>query len=164
MSEESTTVVADLEGILSRLQEGAEALMAVIEKAAPEEFEGGGQGGDSVRRILERAADDVNFYYGRLVAKAVSLPQPPYMESADFPSLREATTSLQLAHRRFSNLLHDLREEDLNRRARLESTSDFTLRQVLETAAAHYRLRAEQIRSTGEGSGKGGRDDPGHRG
>lgn len=164
MSEESTTVVAELEGILRRLQDGAEALMAVIEESAPEEFERGGQGSDSVKRILERAADDVNFYYGRLVAKAVSLPQPPYMESADFPSLREATTSLQLAHRRFSNLLHDLREEDLNRRTRLESTSDYTLRQVLETAAAHYRLRAEQIGNAREGSAKGGRDDPGHRG
>ena len=147
MTEETFAVVEEVEGILSRLQEGLEALMEAIEQAACEEFEPDGEGGDSVKRILERAADDVNFYYGRLVAKAVSLPQPPYLESANFASLREATVSLHLAHRRFSNLLHDLRGEDLNRKANLESTSDYTLRQVLETAAAHYRLRAEQIRN-----------------
>jgi len=163
MSEETSTVVDELEGVLRRLQEGLEALMEAVEKAAPDEFERGRQGGDSVKRILERAADDVNFYYGRLVAKAVSLPQPPYMRTADFPSLREATISLQLAHRRFSNLLHDLRGDDLNRRARLESTSDYTLRQVLETAAAHYRLRAEQIGNARGGSAKGGSNDPGNR-
>jgi hypothetical protein len=160
MSEETPTVIEELEGILSRLQEGLEALMEAIEEAAPDEFERDRQGSDSVKRILERAVDDVNFYYGRLVAKAVSLPQPPYMEAADFTSLREAATALQLAHRRFSNLLHDLRGEDLNRKARLESTSDYTLRQVLETAAAHYRLRTEQIRNARGGSTKGGRDDP----
>jgi hypothetical protein len=163
MSEETSTVAAELEGILSRLQGGLETLMEAIEEAAPDEFERGHPGGDSVKRILERAVDDVNFYYGRMVAEAVSLPQPPYIEGANFPSLREATISLQLAHRRFSNLLHDLRGEDLNRKAKLESTSDYTLRQVLETAAAHYRLRAEQIRNAVGGSTKGGRDDPGHR-
>jgi hypothetical protein len=160
VSEETSTVVEELEGILRRLQEGLEALMEAIDEAAPNEFQRDRQGGDSVKRILERAVDEVNFYYGRLVAKAVSLPQPPYMETADFPSLWEATISLQLAHRRFSNLLHDLREDDLNRRTRLESTSEYTLRQVLETAAAHYRLRAEQIRSARGGSTKGGPNDP----
>jgi hypothetical protein len=147
MSEETSTVIEELEGILSRVQEGLEAVMEAIDEASPGKFERDRQGGNSVKRILERAVDDVNFYYGRLVAKAVSLPQPPYMESANFSSLREATTSLQLAHHRFSNLLHDLRVEDLNRKTRLESTSDYTLRQVLETTAAHYRLRAEQIRN-----------------
>jgi exonuclease VII small subunit len=163
MSEETSTIVAELEGILSRLQEGLETLMEAIEEAAPDEFERGHPGGDSAKRILERAVDDVNFYYGRMVAEAVSLPQPPYIEGADFPSLREATTSLQLAHRRLSNLLHDLRGEDLNRRARVEGTSEYTLRQVLETAAAHYRLRAEQIGNARVGSAKGGQDDPSNR-
>lgn len=130
--------------------------MEAVEQVAPEEFERERQGGDSVKRTLERAVDDVNFYYGRLVAKAMSLPQPPYMETATFSSLREAMISLQLAHRRFSNLLHDLRGEDLNRRTGLESASEFTLGQVLETAAAHYKLRAEQIRGAGGGSARGG--------
>ena len=148
MSEEISTIAEELEGILDRLQDGLEALTEAIEDATPEEFGRERQGGDSAKRILERAVDDVNLYYSRLVAKAVSLPQPPYMETANFSSLREAMMSLQLAHRRFSNLLHDLRGEDLNRRTRLESTSEYTLGQVLETAAAHYRLRAEQIRNT----------------
>jgi hypothetical protein len=160
MSEGTSIVVEELEGVLSRLQEGLETLMGAIEEAAPDDFERDSQGRDSVKRILERTVDDVNFYYGRLVAKAMSLPQPPYMESADFPSLREATTSLLLAHRRFSNLLHDLRGEDLNRKTSLESTSDYTLCQVLETAAAHYRLRAEQMRNASGGSSKRGQDDP----
>ncbi len=163
MSEETSTIIEELEGILSRLQDRLEALLKAIEEVGPAEFERDRREGDSVRRILERAADDVNFYYGRLVAKAVSLPQPPYMEEANFPSLREATISLQLAHRRFSNLLHDLREDDLNRRTRLESTSEYTLRQVLETAAAHYKLRAEQIRNARGGSSEGARDDPRNR-
>ena len=160
MSEGTSTVTEELGEILTRLQEGLETLMEAIDEAAPDGFEWDGQGGDSLKRTLERAVDDVNFYYGRLVAKAVSLPQPPYMEAADFTSLREAATALQLAHRRFANLLHDLRGEDLNRKARLESTSDYTLRQVLETAAAHYRLRAQQIRNVRGGSAKGDQDDP----
>ncbi len=159
MSEEISTVAEELDGVLGRLQEGLETLMEAIEEATPEEFGRERQGGDSAKRILERAVDDVNFYYGRLVAKAVSLP-PPYMETADFSSLREAMMSLQLAHRRFSNLLHDLRAEDLNRRTGPGSTSEYTLGQVLETAAAHYALRAEQIRNARGGSGKGGRNDP----
>jgi hypothetical protein len=146
VSEETTTIAGELERVLGRLQQTQKALMEAIEEVTPEEFERQRQGGDSPKRILERAADDVNFYYGRLVAKAVSLPQPPYMETANFSSLREAMMSLHLAHRRFSNLLHDLRGEDLNRRTSLESTSEYTLGQVLETAAAHYTLRAEQIR------------------
>jgi hypothetical protein len=147
MSDKTSTVVEELEGILSRLQEALQSLMRTIDDTSPDRFERHDPENDSVKRILERAVDDVNFYYGSLVAKAVSLPQPPYMETANFRSLQEATVSLQLAHRRFSNLLHDLRQEDLNRKTSLESTSDYTLRQVLETAAAHYRLRAEQIRN-----------------
>jgi hypothetical protein len=163
VSEEISTVAEEMEGILGRLQEGLETLTEAIEEATPEEFGRERQGGDSAKRVLERAVDDVNLYYGRLVAKAVSLPPPPYMETADFSSPREAMMSLQLAHRRFSDLLHDLRAEDLNRRTGLESTSEYTLGQVLETAAAHYRLRAEQIRNAGGGSSKGGRNDPSDR-
>ena len=58
--------------------------------------------------------DEVNFYYGRLVARALNLPQPPCMANADFMSLREAAMSLQVAHRRFGNLLHDVLPDDLD--------------------------------------------------
>ena len=147
MSDETPTAVVEMEELLSRFREAHQALMEAISAVAPEQFERANKEGDSVKRILERSADDVNFYYGRLVAQAVSLPQPPDLETADFQSLAEAEASLQEAHRRVSKLLHDVTVEDLNRTARLESTADYTLRQVLETALAHYRLRADQLRN-----------------
>jgi hypothetical protein len=94
--------------------------------------------------MLERTVDDLNFYYGRLAARALSLPQPPCMQRAEFMSLREATISLQVAHRRFSNLLHDLIPRDLERTAVDQEHGTYTLKQVLEMAAAHYRLRTQQ--------------------
>ena len=156
MSDERPTATAELEGLLSRLQEAQRALMKVVAEAAPERFERSIAEGDSIKRILERSADDVNFYYGRLVAQALSLPQPPGMETADFGSLAEAKASLLLAHRRFSRLLHDLTVADLKRKTRLESTAEYTLRQVLETAVAHYRLRTDQLMNLGEGVSKKG--------
>jgi len=156
VSDERPTATAELEGLLSRLQEGQRALMKAVAEAAPERFERSIAEGDSIKRILERSADDVNFYYGRLVAQALSLPQPPGMETADFGSLAEAKASLLLAHRRFSRLLHDLTVADLKRKTRLESTAEYTLRQVLETAVAHYRLRTDQLRNLGEGVSKKG--------
>ena len=146
MSDKTSTVTGELESILGRTQQALEELLAAIEKVAPARFERERRDGDSVKRVLERAVDDVNLYYGSLVANALSLPQPPYMEPASFSSLGEAMASLHLAHRRFSNLLHDLSPEDLERTTRLESTSEYTLRQVLETAAAHHRVRARRIR------------------
>jgi hypothetical protein len=78
------------------------------------------------------------------------------METAAFQSLEEARVSLQVAHKRFSNLLHDLTAKDLERKTRLEGTAEYTLRQVLETAVAHYKLRTEQLANIGEGvSNKG---------
>ncbi len=48
MSEETSTVVEELDGVLRRLQEGLDALMGAIEEAAPDEFEGDRQGGGSM--------------------------------------------------------------------------------------------------------------------
>jgi hypothetical protein len=146
VSDETSIAIGDLEDLLGRLQGGHQALAEAVEKAAPEDFERESEEGESVKQILERTADDVNFYYGSLVAKAVSLPQPPFMKAAEYSSLHEAKMSLQVAHRRFYNLLHDLTSDDLERRTSLESTAEYTLRQVLETAAAHYRMRTGQIR------------------
>lgn len=147
MAEEASTATGELDGILQRLRESHDALIKAIEKATPEDFQRPTENEDTTKRILERAANDVNLYYGRLVAAAVSLPQPPYLEAADFGSIDEASTFIQEAHRRFTSLLHNLTEEDLARKTRLETTSELTLRQVLETAAAHYKLRADQMRS-----------------
>jgi hypothetical protein len=68
------------------------------------------------------------------------------MQKAEFMSLREATISIQVAHRRFSNLLHDLVPADLDRTAAGEEHGDYTLRQILELAIAHYRRRSGQMR------------------
>jgi len=146
VTEETPTAVDEMEGLLGRLRRAHQALMEAMSEASLELFQQQNEEGDSIKRLLERSADDVNFYYGRLVARAVSLPQPPEMEPADFGSLEEAKASIQLAHRRLTNLLHDLTTEDLARTTRLESTSEYTLRQVLETAVAHYKLRADQLK------------------
>ncbi len=146
MSDETSIAIGELDDLLGRLQGGHQALANAVEKAAPEGFERENEEGESVKRILERTADDVNFYYGSLVAKAVSLPQPPFMKAAEYSSLHEAKMSLQVAHRRFFSLLHDLTSDDLERRTSLDSTAEYTLRQVLETAAAHYRMRDGQLR------------------
>ena len=148
MTEETPTAVEEIEGLLGRLRRAHQALMEALSEASPELFQLQNEEGDSIKRLLERSADDVNFYYGRLVARAVSLPQPPEMEPADFGSLEEAKASLHLAHRRLVHLLHDLTAEDLARTTRLESTSEYTLRQVLETAVAHYKLRADQLKKS----------------
>lgn len=163
MTEETPTAVEEMEGLLGRLRRAHQALMEAMSEAPPELFQQQNEEGDSIKRLLERSADDVNFYYGRLVARAVSLPQPPEMEPADFGSLEEAKASLHLAHRRLAHLLHDLTAEDLARTARLENTSEYTLRQVLETAVAHYNLRAEQLKKAGGGQKTGGPNDPRHR-
>lgn len=147
MSEETPAASDETEALLNRLHEAHQALMEAISEAAPEQFERENREADSTKRILERSADDVNFYYGRLVARAVSLPQPPDIETADFGSLEEAKASLQVAHRHLSKLLHDLTAADLDRKTRLESTAEYTLRQVLETAVAHYKLRTDQLNS-----------------
>lgn len=157
MSEETPTAIEETEALLNRLQEAHQALMDTITEAAPQQFERENREGDSIKRILERSADDVNFYYGRLVARAVSLPQPPDIETADFGSLEEAKASLQMAHRHLSKLLHDLTAADLDRKTRLESTADYTLRQVLEMAVAHYKLRTDQLNSIRKERRKKGR-------
>ncbi len=158
MSDETSTATKEVDALLNRFHEAQQALMRAIAKAEPDQFERAKEKVGSVKRILERSADEVNFYYGRLVAQALSLPQPPGMETAAFQSLEEARVSLQVAHKRFSNLLHDLAVEDLERKTRLEGTAEYTLRQVLETAVAHYKLRTEQLSNIVEGvSNKGHR-------
>ncbi len=151
MSDETTTATTEVDAQLNRFHEAQQALMRAITETAPDQFERTDEEDGSVKRILERSANEVNFYYGRLVAQALSLPQPPGMETAAFQSLEEAKVSLQVAHKRFSNLLHDLTAEDLERKTRLEGTAEYTLRQVLETSVAHYKLRTDQLANIGDG-------------
>jgi hypothetical protein len=68
------------------------------------------------------------------------------MSSANFMSLREASMALQVAHRRFGNLLHDVLPEDLERTAQ-DDHATYTLKQILEMAIAHYNRREQQLKS-----------------
>jgi hypothetical protein len=145
MTEGSSAPTLEVEELLKRLEDARSSLTAALKGAAPEEFTPEGDSGESIKRTLERTVDDLNFYYGRLVARAMSLPQPPCLQKADFSSLREATMSLQVAHRRFSNLLHDLIPGDLERQASDPELGSYTMRQILEMATAHYALRAQQV-------------------
>jgi hypothetical protein len=135
----------EVEKLLLRLDEARASLVQALKGADPSRFTAEAPDGESLKRTLERTGDDVNFYYGRLVARAMSLPQPPCIQRADFSSLREATVSLQVAHRRFSNLLHDLVAGDLARKAEDPELGTYTLRQILEMATAHYSLRTQQV-------------------
>jgi hypothetical protein len=127
------------------LEEARASLIEALDACDPSRFAHEATDGESVQSTLERTADDLNFYYGRLVARAMSLPQPPCLSKADFSSLREATVSLQVAHRRFSSLLHDLVPSDLEREAADPELGTYTMRQILEMATAHYALRTQQI-------------------
>jgi hypothetical protein len=135
---------ADLDDILKRLEAAKGGLVDAIQSCPAEAFPKERAGGESIKKTLERAVDEINFYYGRLVSQALKLPQPPCMSTADFSSIREAAMSLQVAHRRFGNLLHDLIPEDLDRTAEDEHAT-YTLRQVLEMAIAHYNRRSQQL-------------------
>ena len=150
MTETNAGAASELADILRRLESAKAALINAIESSSADGFAKENAGGESVKKPLERAADEVNFYYGRLASKALNLPQPPCMTTADFLSIREALTSLQVAHRRFGNLLHDLTPEDLERTAE-DDRASYTFRQVLEMAAAHYNRRAQQLKDLAPG-------------
>jgi hypothetical protein len=145
MAERKAASIREVEKLLLRLDEARASLVQALKGFDPSRFANEGGDGESLKRTLERTADDVNFYYGRLVARAMSLPQPPCLQRADFSSLREATVSVQVAHRRFSNLLHDLVASDLERKGADPDLGSYTLRQILEMATAHYALRTQQV-------------------
>jgi len=145
MTETNAGPVPELEDILRRLESAKAGLIEAIESSSADNFAKENAAGESVKKTLERAADEVNFYYGRLVSKALNLPQPPCIGTADFLSIREALMSLQVAHRRFGNLLHDLMPGDLDRTTE-DDHAAYSLRQVLEMAIAHYNRRSQQLR------------------
>jgi hypothetical protein len=136
----------ELEDILKRMEGARSELIDAVEGSDPSRFEEENSDGESVKRTLERAVDEVNFYYGMLVARALNLPQPPCMSAAEYMSVREASMALQVAHRRFGNLLHDVLPEDLEKTAQ-DDHARYTLKQVLEMAVAHYNRRAQQVKS-----------------
>lgn len=145
MTEGTPAPALELEDVLRRLDDSRQRLIDSLAACNTEQFDVEAADGESIKRTLERTVDDLNFYYGRLVARAMSLPQPPCMQTADFMSLREAVMSLQVAHRRFSNLLHDLIPADLEREAVDEEHGSYTMRQLLGMSTAHYDLRTQQV-------------------
>jgi hypothetical protein len=146
MTEKTATRASEVEDILRRLEDARQPFMDALEGCESKDFAPKTKDGNSIKRLSERASDDLNFYYGRLVAQTVSLPQPPCLLQADFSSIREAIVALHVAPRRFSNLLHDLTAADLDRLATDPEHGTSSLRQILEMAAAHYRLRTDQAR------------------
>jgi len=153
MAESNPAPPLEVEKLMLRLDEARASLVQAVKGCDPSRFANEAGDGESLKRTLERTADDVNFYYGRLVARAMSLPQPPCLQRADFSSLREATVSLQVAHGRFSNLLHDLVATDLERKVEDPELGTYTLRQILEMATAHYALRTQQVSRLREQTG-----------
>jgi hypothetical protein len=135
----------ELEDLLRRLDDAHTALVEAISTTPAEQFQAENEEGESVKGALDRTVDEMNFYYGRLVARALNLPQPPCLTRSDLGSAREASMALQVAHRRFTNLLHDVLPEDLERVAADPELGTFTLRQILEMAAAQYRVRTQQV-------------------
>ena len=155
MTEPRSVAEPDVEDLLRRLAEAHQSLDEALKSADPERF-AKQDGGDSLKEIVERTSDDVNFYYGRLTARALSMPQPPCLQRADFSSLREAVAALQVAHRRFTNLLHDLSPSDLEREGADPELGSYTMRQILEMATAHYALRAQQVAQIEPGTSQAG--------
>jgi hypothetical protein len=146
VTEVNTDTALQLADVLKRLESARAGLMEAVEASDLTNFEQQNGEGESVKRTIERAVDEVNFYYGGLVARALNLPQPPFVSNADFMSLREASMSLQEAHRRFGNLLHDVIPDDLERTAEDDHAS-YTLKQILEMAVAHYNRREQQLKA-----------------
>jgi hypothetical protein len=138
--------MTEIEDLLQRLDAARLALVEALEATDHTAFDETAGEDESVKRIVERTVDDVNFYFGRLTARALNLPQPPCLSRAQFGSLREGVMAFQVAHRRFGNLLHDLRPEDMEKTAEDAELGSYTLRQVLELATAQYNQRAQEVR------------------
>ncbi len=136
----------ETDDLLERLDGARLALVEALEATDHDAFARAVGDGESIKHINERTVDDVNFYFGRLAARALNLPQPPDLVRADLGSLREGVMAFQVAHRSFGTLLHDLLPPDLEKKAEDPELGSYTLRQVLELAAAQFNQRAQEVR------------------
>ncbi len=136
----------ETDDLLRRLDGARLALVEALEATDHDSFARALSDGESVERVNERTVDDVNFYFARLAARALNLAQPPDLVRADLSSLREGVMAFQVAHRSFGMLLHDLLPPDLEKKAEDPELGSYTLRQVLELAAAQYNQRAQEVR------------------
>ncbi|MCH8815654.1 MAG: hypothetical protein IH957_11310 [Chloroflexi bacterium] len=145
MTEGNSESALELESILARLTESQEALLKALDAADADRFAIQAADGTSIKRSLERTVDDLDLYYGALTASCLNLPQPPGLVKSEFSTLREGTMALQVTQGRFTNLLHDVLPQDLDKTATDERHATYTLRQVLEMTAAHFQLRVRQV-------------------
>lgn len=155
MTEGTAPQNAELEELLRRLNDASEAFIEALKQLDPSQFEAEHGDGASVKRSLERTVDDLNFYYGQLTARCLNLPQPPCLGRSEFSSLREATMAVQVAHRRYTNLLHDVIPEDLEKTTTDDQQATYSLRQLIEMTAAHYNIRVRQVRAVAESATPG---------
>lgn len=145
MNEETAAETRAVEALLRDIEEAKQALLDACAQVTDEEFNWNLPQGQSIKGTLEKTADDINFFYATLIARALGLPPIPCLRNADFLSIREAIMALQVVHRRLTNLLHDLRPEDLAKTAEAESGAMISLRQALGMTANHYRSQAAQV-------------------
>ena len=145
MTEGNSEAALELEDILKRLSESQDALLATLKDVDSGRFDVEAPNGASVKRSLERSVDDLNLYYGSLVANCLNLAQPPLLEKSEFATLREGTMALQVSQRRFTSLLHDVLPQDLEKTTTDERQATYSLRQLLEMTTAHYHLRVKQF-------------------
>lgn len=136
----------ETDDLLARLDGARLALVEALEATGHDSFATVAGDDESIKRVNERMVDDVNFYFGRLAARALNLPQPPDLVRADLGSLREGVMAFQVAHSGFGTLLHDLRPADLEKKAEDPELGSYTLRQIIELAAAQYNQRAQEVR------------------
>ncbi len=136
----------ETDDLLQRLDGARLALVEALESTDHDSFARAVSDDESIKTVNERTVNDVNFYFGRLAARALNLPQPPDLVPADLGSLREGVMAFQVAHRSFSTLLHDLQSSDLEKKAEDPELGSYTLRQVLELATAQFNQRAQEVR------------------
>ncbi len=143
---EQLAAKTETDDLLQRLDGAGLALVEALEASDHDLFASDAAASESIKLVNERTVDDVNFYFGRLAARALNLPQPPDLVRADLGSLREGVMAFQVAHRGLGTLLHDLLPADLEKKAEDPELGSYTLRQVLELAAAQYNQRAQEVR------------------
>ncbi len=138
-----------VETLLRSLEESKQRLLDALTPLTDQEFAWQGPAGGSIKGTLEKAADDLTFFYGWLVTRVRGLRPIPCLRTAEFFSLREAAVGLQVAHRRLVNMLHDLRPEELERHVEGQDQQPLSLARILEMAAQHYQdctARVEALR------------------
>jgi hypothetical protein len=149
MNDNPVSSVQAVEALLRSLEEAKQHLLDIVAQLTDQEFAWQTPAGDSVQETLEKASDDLAFSYAWLVTRVRGLRPIPCLRSAEFSSIQEASMSLQVAHLRLGNMLHDLQPQELGHLAEQEEAEPLSLGHILEMAVQHYRdwaARVEDLR------------------